>query len=62
MIVYLAIEFITSPVSVNLFVAENIAGTKFEKLVCMVIPFIIIIMIDVLIVSFLPFLSLWFIQ
>ncbi|REJ10301.1 TRAP transporter large permease [Halobacillus trueperi] len=62
MIVNLAIGFITPPVGVNLFVAANIAGTKFEKLVRAIIPFIIIMIIDVLIVSFLPFLSLWFIQ
>ncbi|WLR49106.1 TRAP transporter large permease [Halobacillus litoralis] len=62
MIVNLAIGFITPPVGVNLFVAANISGTKFEKLVRAIIPFIIIMIIDVLIVSFLPFLSLWFIQ
>lgn len=62
MIVNLAIGFITPPVGVNLFVAANIAGTKFESLVRAIIPFIIIMVIDVLIVSFLPFLSLWFIQ
>ncbi|MYL49302.1 TRAP transporter large permease subunit [Halobacillus litoralis] len=62
MIVNLAIGFITPPVGVNLFVAANIAGTKFEKLVRAIIPFIIIMIIDVLIVSFLPFLSLWFIE
>ncbi|SEA79442.1 C4-dicarboxylate transporter, DctM subunit [Thalassobacillus cyri] len=62
MIVNLAIGFITPPVGVNLFVAANIAGTKFESLIRAIIPFIIIMVVDVLIVSFLPFLSLWLVK
>lgn len=58
MIVNLAIGFITPPVGVNLFVAANIAGTKFEKLVRAVVPFIIIMIVDVIILSFIPELSL----
>ncbi|WP_017756227.1 TRAP transporter large permease [Calidifontibacillus oryziterrae] len=58
MIVNLAIGFITPPVGLNLFVASNIAGTKFESLVKAIIPFIIIMIIDVLIVSFIPSISL----
>lgn len=60
MIVNLAIGFITPPVGINLFVASNIAGTKFENLVRAVIPFIIIMFIDVLIISFVPSISLIF--
>jgi C4-dicarboxylate transporter DctM subunit len=58
MIVNLAIGFITPPVGINLFVASNIAGTKFENLVRAIIPFIIIMIIDVLIISFVPQISL----
>ncbi|HHY21358.1 MAG TPA: TRAP transporter large permease subunit, partial [Bacilli bacterium] len=42
----------------NLFVASNIAGTRFEGVVRAVIPFIIIMIIDVLIISFVPGFSL----
>lgn len=62
MIVNLAIGFITPPVGVNLFVAANIAGTKFEKLVRAVVPFIIIMIVDVLILSFIPELSLFLVK
>lgn len=58
MIVNLAIGFITPPVGLNLFVASNIAGTRFEGVVRAVIPFIIIMIIDVLIISFVPGFSL----
>ena len=60
MIVNLGIGFITPPVGVNLFVAANIAGTKFESLVKAIIPFVLIMIIDVLIISFIPGISLFF--
>ncbi|WP_088007088.1 TRAP transporter large permease [Indiicoccus explosivorum] len=62
MIVNLAIGFITPPVGINLFVAANIADTKFEKLIGAIIPFIIIMVIDVLIISFIPAISLFLIE
>lgn len=62
MIVNLAIGFITPPVGINLFVAANIAGTKFEGLVKAIIPFILIMIIDVLIISFIPWISLFLVK
>ncbi|RKQ35820.1 TRAP transporter large permease [Oceanobacillus halophilus] len=59
MIVNLAIGFITPPVGVNLFVASNIAGTKIEKLIRAIIPFILVMIVDVIILSFIPELSLF---
>lgn len=58
MIVNLAIGFITPPVGLNLYVASNIGGTKFENVVRAIIPFIIIMIVDVLIISFIPSISL----
>ncbi|OLO26240.1 C4-dicarboxylate ABC transporter permease [Alkalihalophilus pseudofirmus] len=59
MIVNLAIGFITPPVGINLFVASNIAGTKFENIVRAIIPFIIVMILCVLIISFVPQISLF---
>lgn len=59
MVVNLAIGFITPPVGINLFVAANIAGTKFESLLKAIVPFIIIMVIDVIIISFIPSISLF---
>lgn len=59
MIFNLAIGFITPPVGINLFVAANIAGTKFESLMKAIIPFIIIMILDVIIISFIPGISLF---
>jgi len=59
MIVNLGIGFITPPVGVNLFVAANIAGTKFESLLKAIVPFILVMVIDVLLISFIPSISLF---
>lgn len=59
MIVNLGIGFITPPVGVNLFVAANIAGTKFESLLKAIVPFVLIMIVDVLIISFIPEISLF---
>ena len=59
MIFNLAIGFITPPVGINLFVAANIAGTKFESLVKAIIPFIIVMILDIIIISFIPQISLF---
>ena len=62
MVVNLAIGFITPPVGINLFVAANIAGTKFESLLKAIVPFIIIMIIDVIIISFFPAISLFLVE
>lgn len=62
MIVNLAIGFITPPVGINLFVASNIAGTKFEHLIKAIIPFILVMVICVLIISFIPVMSLFLVK
>ncbi|MCF6094840.1 TRAP transporter large permease [Microaerobacter geothermalis] len=59
MTVNLAIGMITPPVGINLFVGSNIAGIKMEPLVQAIIPFILIMIVDVLIISFFPGLSLF---
>ncbi|BDH62648.1 C4-dicarboxylate ABC transporter permease [Ureibacillus massiliensis 4400831 = CIP 108448 = CCUG 49529] len=58
MIVALAIGFITPPVGVNLFVGAGISGVKLEALSKAVIPLIIAMVIVLLIITFIPFLSL----
>lgn len=62
MIVNLAIGYITPPVGLNLFVANKIAGTKFEGLIKAIIPFILVMIVCVLIISFVPQLSLFLLK
>jgi C4-dicarboxylate transporter DctM subunit len=57
MVVNLAIGMVTPPVGVNLFVASSIAGTSLEKISRAVIPFILLLIVNVLIISFVPAIS-----
>lgn len=55
----LAIGFCTPPVGINLFIASSIADTPVEKIINKVIPFFIVMIVSMLIVSFVPQLSLF---
>lgn len=59
MVVNLAIGMVTPPVGINLFVASNIANIRLEHIVRAITPFIIVLIIDVLILSFMPSISLF---
>lgn len=59
MVVNLAIGMVTPPVGINLFVVSNIANVRFERLVRAVIPFVVIMIVDVILITFIPSLSLF---
>ena len=58
MVVNLAIGFFTPPVGVNLFVASGISGVSIESLSRAVMPFLIAMLITLVIIIFVPPLSL----
>lgn len=55
----LAIGFITPPLGVNLFVASSVGNVKFERIVMAVIPFLLSMIICLIVITFVPSLSLW---
>lgn len=57
MVVNLAIGMVTPPVGVNLFVASSIAGTSLEKISRAVLPFVFLLIVDVMIISYIPAIS-----
>jgi C4-dicarboxylate transporter, DctM subunit len=58
-VVNLAIGLITPPVGINLFVATQISKIRIEQISKAIIPFVIILFVDVLIISLIPFFSTW---
>lgn len=58
MVTNLAIGLVTPPVGLSLYVGSQVGGVRFEKLVRAVIPFLWIMIVDVLLVTFVPGLSL----
>lgn len=62
MIVNLAIGLITPPVGVNIFVGAQVGHVAFDKLVKALLPFIIMMIVDLLIIIFIPSLSMYFVD
>ncbi|WP_429163340.1 TRAP transporter large permease subunit [Desulfitispora alkaliphila] len=59
MVVNLAIGFVTPPVGVNLFVAMGISKVEFGPLVRAMIPFLLILLVGLLIIMYVPQLSMY---
>lgn len=52
MVVNLAIGFVTPPLGVNLFVACNVANAKLEQIVKGVVPILIVMIVDLLLITY----------
>lgn len=59
LIVTIEIAFLTPPLGVNLFVASQIANIRFERVAVAILPFVVTLIASMLIVIFVPQLSLW---
>lgn len=62
MIVNLEIGYITPPVGINLFVASGIFKEKLGDVIKSILPFIFLLIIGLLIVTFVPSISLFFVK
>lgn len=62
MVVNLAIGFITPPVGVNLFVASGISKLKIEPLSKAVVPFLIAVIVVLLVITYIPGISMYMTQ
>ncbi len=61
MVVTLAIGFVTPPVGVNLYIASSISGLPVLEIAKKAVPFVLAFLIALLIIAFVPWLSLVFI-
>ncbi|TLS38429.1 TRAP transporter large permease [Pseudalkalibacillus caeni] len=59
MVVNLAMGMVTPPLGVNLFVSVQIANTTLERITKAILPFLFVVIVDILIISYLPQLSMW---
>lgn len=62
MIVNLAMGMITPPVGVNLFVVCQIANIKLESIIRYLLPYLLVVVIDILLLSYIPPLSMWLVN
>ncbi|MEK3992248.1 TRAP transporter large permease [Robertmurraya sp. FSL R5-0851] len=59
MIVNLAVGMLTPPIGVNLFVACQIGKLRIDQILKPLIPFYIVLLVDIILISYLPAISLW---
>ena len=59
MVVNLAIGFITPPLGINLFVASRVGGAQLSEVIKGIVPFIVVMIIDLLLITYLPAISLF---
>jgi tripartite ATP-independent transporter DctM subunit len=57
--VKLALGMVTPPVGVNLFAACSVAGISLEKLIRPLLPFVVVILACLMLISYVPEVSLW---
>ncbi|WP_282026437.1 TRAP transporter large permease [Limimaricola cinnabarinus] len=62
MVVNLAMGMFTPPVGLNLFVASQISGSSVAQLTRRIMPFVVIVFVNVLLLSFMPVFSMVFID
>lgn len=58
MVVNLAIGFITPPLGINLFVAARVGGSKLETVCSGIVKFIIVMIVDLMLITFIPEISM----
>lgn len=59
MVVNLAIGYITPPLGVDLYVAGSIAKLPVDSVIRRIIPYLLLLLIDLLIITYLPAMTLW---
>ena len=59
MITALGIGFITPPLGLNLFVVSGLTGTSILKIAARAVPYVTAMLIVVLLLAFVPAISLW---
>lgn len=62
MIVNLSLGFITPPLGLNLYVASGISNLKIEQIVKKIIPAFITLIVVLLIITYVPWISLMFLK
>ena len=58
MVVNLAIGFITPPLGINLFVASRVGRSDLETVCSGIIKFILVLVVDLLLITFIPAISM----
>lgn len=59
MVVNLALGLITPPVGLDLFIVQGIANISLDKLIKAILPFILVLVVDLMLITYIPQISMW---
>ncbi|WP_134703843.1 TRAP transporter large permease [Ammoniphilus sp. YIM 78166] len=59
MVVNLALGLITPPVGLDLFIVQGIANIPLDQLIRAILPFILVLTIDLMLITYIPQISMW---
>ncbi|WP_126427799.1 TRAP transporter large permease [Brevibacillus marinus] len=59
MVVNLSIGLITPPVGLDLFIVQGISNISFDQLIRGILPFIFVLVVDLMLITYVPQLSMW---
>ena len=62
MVVNLAVGMVTPPVGVNLFIACEVAGIRIDQIIRPLLILLVVLLINILLVAYVPALSLFFVR
>lgn len=54
-----SVGMITPPMALNIFIASSVGGETIERISAKIIPFLVVLVIDVLLITYFPAISMW---
>ncbi|GHU03620.1 hypothetical protein FACS1894158_02410 [Betaproteobacteria bacterium] len=58
-IVNTSVGMITPPMALNIFIASSVGGETIERISARIVPFLTVLIIDILLITYIPSISLW---
>jgi C4-dicarboxylate transporter DctM subunit len=58
-VVNTSVGMITPPMALNIFIASSVGGESIERISAKIIPFLVVLAVDVLVITYFPSISLW---
>lgn len=54
-----SVGMITPPMALNIFIASSVGGETIERISAKIVPFLLVLIVDILIITYFPIISLW---
>lgn len=58
-VVNTSVGMITPPMALNIFIASSVGGETIERISAKIVPFLLILILDILLITYFPIISMW---